>query len=312
MPTSLNPTTTFFILCCILIGCNTPEDSTSKKLELVKETRHNKSHPYGGWSCPDNILGFPALSLEEAQKVIAIEGRLPTKEETQDGRSLIFIDTGRYENAKALDLDLPRVATYYSTYTKKDELVLVIQAVVVEEDTIVGFRNLNGGNGSSWLDEIRFLTDSELKELEIGSFVSDKIDINANGDVIWKIITGKAHPIVLGGKYGEGAYIESNWQPNEKIEVKYSPGITAIYGLVTASWINRYLQIDYELKDVNRVEKFLLREGPTKGTTEFHIVSGPYTSDLEQQKKEKRKWLMKLKVLSELIEEPSFLEVGQD
>lgn len=47
-----------------------------------------------------------------------------------------------------MDIVLPKLAQFYNEYSKKTEVVIVIQAIEIEGDSIVGFRYLNGGNGS--------------------------------------------------------------------------------------------------------------------------------------------------------------------
>jgi hypothetical protein len=59
------------------------EDSESK----VKDT-----HRYGGWYCPDNLNGFPAVDIQDWDAVPVINDRLPTREEAQNGTSLMYID----------------------------------------------------------------------------------------------------------------------------------------------------------------------------------------------------------------------------
>ena len=49
--------------------------------------------------------------------------------------------------SKVCHLLTPKLAS------RMDELIIVIQAIVVQEDTVVGYRFANGGNGSDWLKE---------------------------------------------------------------------------------------------------------------------------------------------------------------
>jgi len=104
---------------------------------------------------------------------------LPTKEETRNGTSLMYFDTTKTPSARPLDMTVPRLARYYSEYTKKNELVIVIQAVEVEKDTVVGFRYLNGGNGSAWFGEVNFVSDNEIDNLGATPFVSFNSELDA-------------------------------------------------------------------------------------------------------------------------------------
>ena len=67
--------------------------------------KKQEPHKYGGWYCPDNLNGFPAVDISNWESVPVVNGRMATKEETHNGISLIFVDDLKYPNAKALDID---------------------------------------------------------------------------------------------------------------------------------------------------------------------------------------------------------------
>ena len=46
---------------------------------------------------------------------------------------------------------MPKLARFYNIHSGKRELVIIIQALNISNDSIVGFRYLNGGNGSARL-----------------------------------------------------------------------------------------------------------------------------------------------------------------
>ena len=96
-------------------------------------------YPYGGWYCPDNLYGFPPVNAAELASVPAVNGRMPTKEETQNGISLMYFDPAEYPTAKPLDMNMPCLAHYYFNNTKQTELVIVILAISVDADTAVAF-----------------------------------------------------------------------------------------------------------------------------------------------------------------------------
>lgn len=179
------------------VELNTKEVS-SMMIEAPIKPANKKQHPYGAWSCPDNLRGFPPVNVQELDKVKVVANRLPTKEETQSGTSLIFIDEEKYPNAKPFDIGLPRIARHYSQYTKKNELVVVIQAIIIDKDTIVGFRYLNGGNGSAWYKEVSFVPENEISELGATPFVSLKKEINASSEKIWNTITSPTYAKLWG------------------------------------------------------------------------------------------------------------------
>ena len=122
-------------------------------------------HKYGGWYCPDNLNGFPAVDINNWEDVPVINGRMPTQDETQTEASLIFIDIEKYPNAKPLDLKMPQLARFYNNHSRKEEIVIVIQAINVSNDSVVGFRYLNGGNGSARFNEVNFVDDNDHRNV---------------------------------------------------------------------------------------------------------------------------------------------------
>ncbi len=293
-------------------SCGQNEASSQKKeiiprAEKAPPSKHNTLHPYGGWSCPDNIFGFPAVDLKDWKNIPIVNGRLPSKEETQNGTSLMYFDTTEIPDARPLDMHMPRLARYYSTYTQKNEMVIVIQVVVADEDTVVGFRYLNGGNGSAWFSEVNFLSDQEMEELEPTPFVSTNVEILATPDRVWEIITSSKYAKALGEMFDKNAYVESDWEKGSEVHFKYLPDSTANTGIVTASWKNLYIQLDYNFDGYHYVEKFLLiKDKEFKffqdnniPRTQLHIVTGPYGEDFEAQKIVWSNWLQQVKKLSE-------------
>ena len=76
---------------------------------LAQNSADVEPHKYGGWYCPDNLNGFPAVDIHNWEDVPVINGRMPTQDETQTEASLIFIDIEKYPNAKPLDLKMPQL-----------------------------------------------------------------------------------------------------------------------------------------------------------------------------------------------------------
>ncbi len=293
------------LLFFLLAGCNAKEAVNASEIKTTLEgktsTHQNREppHNYGGWYCPDNILGFPAVDLKELSQVPVITDRLPTEEETKEGKSLMYIDLARHPTAKPLDMPLPRLARYYSEYTKKNELVVVIQAVAIDQDSIVGFRFLNGGNGSSWLKEVTFVSEEEQEKLQPTPFVADEIIISAYPKAIWEVLTDSTYAKILGAIFDKNAYLESEWKKDAAVHFKYGPDKIVSTGIITAIWKNSYIQIDYDFDGYHYVEKFLL-SGNKKGKyTKLHLSAGPYGEDYLAQKIVWHNWLNKVKELSE-------------
>jgi len=264
---------------------------SSPKIETIKTTPHN----YGGWYCPDNLNGFPPVNVADWKSVPVVNGRMATKEETQNGTSLIFVDSEKYPNATTLNLTMPKLASFYNEYSKRDELIIVIQAINVNNDSIVGFRYLNGGNGSARLNNVRFLSDNEIEMIPSSQFISKTIKIEATQDVIWKILTNPEHAKTLQSIFGKKGKLKSGWREKTNVNYHYSNSgeSTSLYADLLFG--NYYIQNDYSQYN----EKFLLLEDEQTKHTELKIVSGPYNNDFEKQVAILNKWIQKVKELSE-------------
>ena len=236
-----------------------------------QKTVNSEPHRYGGWYCPDNLNGFPPVDIKDWKDVPSVNGRMPTKEETQNGTSLIFVDAEKYPNAKPLNITMPRLALFYNEYSKREDVVIVIQAINVDNDSVVGFRYLNGGNGSARLKDVKFVSDNKIDLASTARFVTQSINIDATQSEISEIL--------------------------KKVKYAYSNS-----GELTSSYAgdlfgNFYIQNDYDQKHFN--EKFLLLESEVTKFTQLKIVCGPFSDDFETQKDLINKWAQKVKELSE-------------
>jgi hypothetical protein len=227
-----------------------------------------------------------------------VNGRLPTEEETRNGTSLMHIDIEEFPNAKALDIPLPQAARYFCRPTEKNELIVVIQAVVIESDTVVGFRYLNGGNGSARFDEVTFVSDEEIEKMGSTPFVSHIKKIAAPKEKIWEVITSPRYAKELGKVFHPDAYVQSDWKPHAKVYFKYGPERVVNTGTITAIWENLYIQVDYDMAGYHYAEKFLVTESETPGEFEFHLTAGPYSQDIAGQEVVWGKWLDKVEELA--------------
>ncbi len=275
-----------------------PVDNKDVEVSNQKdETIKTEPHRYGGWYCPDNLNGFPAVDISNWKSVPVVNGRMATKEETHNGSSLIYVDALKYPNAKALDITMPKLATFYNRYSKREDLIIVIQAINVDNDSIVGFRYLNGGNGSARLKEVKFLSDNEIEMIPESRFVSHNIEIKASQDVIWKILTNPENVETLQSIFDKDNKLKRDWRKASNVNYHYPNK-----GILTSSYAgilfgNYYIQNDYNYLQFN--EKFLLLENRETKNTAFKIVSGPYGDDFEAQKMILNTWAQKVKELSE-------------
>ncbi len=297
---------TLIILCLsTCIACS--QDNTVKENvdamgpQEQADAERKLSHNYGGWYCPDNLNGFPAVDINNWRNVPVVNGRMATKEEAQNGTSLIFIDSKEYPEAKPLDMTMPKLARYYSDNTKREELIIVIQAIQVLDDSIVGFRYLNGGNGSARLNEITFLNDNQIKSLAPARFVSEVIEISATQDEIWKVLTepqfNKALQPIFDKKNTPKSYVKGT----SKVNFKYLQEGNITSEFAATLFGNQYIQIDYALDNYQYTEKFLLLTNEETQKTELKIVCGPYGDDFENQETILKAWAQKVKNLSEAL-----------
>lgn len=284
---------TFLIL---LFGCTNAENQPTKENDNNKtETKHN----YGGWYCPDNLNGFPAVDLKDWKNVPMVIGRLPTEEESRNGSSLILVDTKEYPTAKAMNIELPKLATFYNQHTKKNEVIIVIQAIEVERDSIVGFRYLNGGNGSAHFSEVTFITENEAANIADARFVSFDITINASYDKVWEVMTKPKYTSELQPIFDKENSLSKDWKASTNINFHYANIDDRTGKYDDLLFGNLYLQNDYLIKGVSYVEKFLLLYNEETNETTIKVACGPYIQDFETQQAILNEWTKKVKELSE-------------
>ncbi len=290
----------------ILTSCAQNDESnfiekTKTEATPVKKTVEKPTNEYGGWYCPDNLGGFPAVDLAELHTIPVVVGRLPTREETRNGTSLLYFDSEKYPEAKPVDITLPKVARYYNKNTQKNEVIVVIQAVEVDNDTVVGFRYLNGGNGSAWYSEIAFLSDTEVQQMGATPFVAINTDLKTTPEKIWEVITNPKYAKELGAALNENTMMESDWKENPMVYIKNKAGDIIAKGHITIAWENTYFQIDYDLDGVQYVEKFFMSQNQDTQSTQFRVVAGPFATDFESKKMDWNNWYAKVKELSEKL-----------
>ena len=273
------------------------KQTPSGEIQTV-EQKNASIHPYGGWYCPDNLNGFPPVNVADLSSVPVVNGRMSTKEEARNGTSLMYFDPAEYPTAKPVAITLPKLAHYYSPQTRQTELVIVIQAVIVDPDTVAGFRYLNGGNGTSWYHEVSFLTEKEISEIGATPFVFLETEINASKEEIWEAITSTDYAQSLGKRFGQEAFFKSDWADDSHVKLNLDvPGEKA-RGYVMTLFGNLYLQIDYDFNGSQLVEKILIIENED-GLSKLQFVFGPYPDDYGSQQVRWKKWLEEVKKGSE-------------
>ncbi len=253
------------------------------------ELERKPNHQLGGWYCPDNLNMFPPVNLAEWNKVPVIKDHFPSKEEIRTGSSLMYLDEEQQKRAKIAPINLPALATYFNESVLKKELIIVIQAVEIDGETIVGFRYLNGGNGSARIEEVNFVNAPDQTQ----DFVFIQDTINTVPSKIWNNII---KPNGIGTGHGKNTSYKTDWHRGSKIE------IDNMRGEVTANWENMYLQLDYYKDGKPYVEKVLFLPVENSDKTIVKIVAGPFNEDIENERKEWNEWEERLKFSSENLD----------
>lgn len=272
---------------------NETPDAPTQNLVTVKA----EPHKYGGWYCPDNLFGFPPVDVKNWNSVPVVNGRLPTLEEAQNGTSLIHVDINKYPNSGALDMTMPKLATVYNPYSKRRDLIIVIQAIHVNSDSIVGFRYLNGGNGSAWLNEVNFLSKDEINTIPTSHFVTESIEINTTQDRIWDVLTRPEYAQAFEPILKKQSDLKTEWKSHTNVNFTYTNAGKLTSGYGDLLFGNYYIQNDFDKGLYS--EKFFLSTNKETNTTELKIVCGPFTDDYSKQHEMISLWANKVKHLSE-------------
>lgn len=281
----------------IFVSCNSQEQTVEETKPVIKNEKKER-HRYGGWYCPDNF-GFVPVDIQKLNEVPVVMGRLPTQQELDDNMSLIKVDTTMFPDARALEMELPRVATIYSERKGMNELIVVIQAIVVQEDTVVGYRFANGGNGSAWLGDVTFLSSEEVAAMGAQPFFYSRAELNASPKNIWSALGKTDYFKDLGKKFDEEEFFTNEWNPKSRTSLNLDAKGENATGFVGMIYGNYYLHIDYDRDGHHYSEKMLIMENQEKNTTELFFASGPYPTDFEKEKSKWSKWFDAVKKSSE-------------
>jgi len=287
-------------ICYTLTACaqknndKAPTESTPKtSTESSEMTKLKERHRYGGWYCPDNF-GFAPMNIQDLDQTPVVADRLPTEEETRSGKSLMFVDSEKFPDARPLDIGLPRIGRVYTQHSNMKELVVVIQAIVVQEDTVLGYRFPNGGNGSAWWSDVELLETDEVDAIGSTPYVYKKIEVEATTEDIWASFSETFYARQLAEKFKENVFLNSQWTEDTRAKFKFESGDDRGIGMVMNMYGNLYMHIDYELNGQHYAEKLLVGEDNEKGTTEVHFVAGPFRQDVEKAEEKWSTWMKSL------------------
>jgi hypothetical protein len=279
----------------LIFGSCTSQENAQPQPEIPTDDlgpvlSKKEPHRYGGWYCPDNF-GFEPVNITELNEVPAIDNRLPTKAELKNHMSLIEVDTAKYPDARALEMDLPRVARIYDEHKDMSELVIIIQAIVVQGDTVVGYRFPNGGNGSAWISDVTFLSDKEVAAMGSQPFFFSKKLIHATAAEIWNVLVQTDYFQDLGKKFNKESFFSSDNNPQSSIRLQLETKSETAIGYVGLVYGNYYLQIDYNRNGFHYSEKLFLSENLDDNTVEFFFACGPFPDDFKMQNARLQKWV---------------------
>lgn len=111
-----------------------------------------------------NLKMWPAIDIKVWEKTPALNDRVANEDDVKKGLAVFNIDTrGGFHSA--YNMELPKLAYLKDSETKTEVLVVVIQVEVTAKNTVVGYRNIAGGNGACLLHEIKFLDDETVKKV---------------------------------------------------------------------------------------------------------------------------------------------------
>ncbi len=262
--------------------------SVSEEILIAKANNHRMPHPYGGWYCPDNF-GFKPVNIQELDQVPAIHDRLPTKEEASNGTSLIYVDSSKYPDAFPLEMELPRLAKIYNPYKEMSELIIVIQAIVIGEDTILGYRFPSGGNGSAWIGQVSFLSKNAVDEMGHQPMIYKKSTLKGKREDVWSYFTKSKYAKDLGIKFNEVSFFSSEWTGDSRRQLKIDNEYVQAKGWIANHYGCIYMQLDYLIQGEQYTEKMLICDSEEEGYSDLHFAAGPFFSGME---KEEKKWSM--------------------
>ena len=131
--------------------------------------------------------------------------------------------------------------------------------------------------------------------MSASKMVKDSISIKASKERVWDIMTSPSYARILGNEFDENAFMVSDWRPGSPVHFIYENDKIAATGTITE--LKKYERIYIEYKEFAYFESFTIK---TEGTNViFEFYGGPYQYDHEEQIEVWKKWLTKLKSLSE-------------
>lgn len=111
---------------------------------------------------------WPEFDIKLWKNVPAISGRIATEDEAKKGVAVFCLQNTGDEH-KSFEIDLPKLAYLIDEETHEKELIVAIQAEESSHGIVIGYRSPNGGNGACLLNELSFLNDEEIINIQKAS-----------------------------------------------------------------------------------------------------------------------------------------------
>ena len=107
------------------------------------------------------------VDLSAWSSVPAVTGRIATEEDVRQGAAVFFDRTG--ESSVYGEVDLPALAIYTNSGDGSQEQVVVIQLETKDNKVLAGVRPLEGGSLICTIEQLNFVSESDLRAADPGN-----------------------------------------------------------------------------------------------------------------------------------------------
>ena len=113
-------------------------------------------------STDENV--WKPILLKEWKSTPVLNDRIANEDDVKKGVAVYYFEGGE-ETHKPYKIELPKLAYLTDNETKQRHLVVIIQIEELSDEVVVGYRNLDGGNGAALLNEFEILDKAETERL---------------------------------------------------------------------------------------------------------------------------------------------------
>lgn len=104
------------------------------------------------------------IKISSWKKIPVVSGRVANEKDLQDGVAVFYLNNDK--NHDYYEIELPKLAYLYSEESDSTNLIVLIQAESSSNGVIIGYKDFNGEIGACFLEELKFLTNSEIEKIE--------------------------------------------------------------------------------------------------------------------------------------------------